>query len=287
MNKCHFRFIGDKNYLKIKYRLIMGEKLNLNNPTKFNQKLQWLKLYDRNNKYTDLVDKAKVKDVVKKLIGEKYVIKTYGVYKNYDEINFDELPNSFVLKPTHTSGDVFICKNKSEINHEKLKRTINKWLRRNYYYLHREWPYKNIQPRVIAEEYMKNDNDENKSLTDYKVMCFNGEPQIIFTCTDRFNGGLKVTFFDLNWNKLPFSRHYPSSKDYIAKPKKLNEMISLSKKMSKNINFVRIDWYEINGQLYFGEYTFYPGSGFEEFLPKIWDEKIGKILKIEKNDNNE
>ena len=280
MNKRLFNWLSDEKYLKLRYRMVFGKKLDLNNPKEFNAKLQWLKLYDRNEKYVQLVDKIAVKDYVSKLIGKEYLIETLGVYDKFDDINFSKLPNQFVIKCSHDSGGLCICKNKKSFDKLKARKKIEKCLSSNYYYLCREWPYKEVKPRIIIEKYME--DKKSFELIDYKVLCFNGRPKMIFTCTDRYSDGLKVTFFDLDWNKLPFERHYPSSKKDIKKPKNLKKMIELSKKMAKDIPFVRIDWYEINGKLYFGEYTFYPGSGFEEFTPEEWDTKVGEMINLPK-----
>ena len=269
----------DKLYLKWKFKLTMGYKLDLDNPKTFNEKMQWLKLNDRNTEYTKMVDKYSAKEYVGSIIGKEYIIETIGIYDKFDDINFSDLPDKFVIKPTHTSGDIYICNDKSKIDYLELKKRVNKWLKRNYYKIHREWPYKNIEPKIIIEKYM--DDTKYHELVDYKIMCFNGDPEIIFTCTERFsNEGLKVTFFDLNWEKLPFERHYPSSSRNIKKPNNFDKMLELSKKLSKDIPFVRVDWYEINGKLYFGELTFYPGSGYEEFTPEEWDTIIGQKIKL-------
>lgn len=281
MNKNYLSFIPDETFLKMKYKLMMGTKLDLENPKTFNEKLQWLKLHDRNPEYTKMVDKYEAKEYVANIIGKEYIIPTLGVWDKFDDIDFDALPNEFVLKPTHTSGNVFICKDKSKIDYKKLKKQVNKWLKRDYYRIHREWPYKNVKPRIIAEKYMENSNDEE--LKDYKLMCFNGKVKFAFICTDRYSeDGLKVTFFDLNWHKLPFERHYPSSNKYIEEPKNYELMKILAEELSQDIPFVRVDFYEINGKIYFGELTFYPGAGFEEFNPEIWDQKIGDMLELPK-----
>lgn len=279
MNKNFLFFMPDKLYLKWKFKLTMGYKLDLDNPKTFNEKMQWLKLNDRNTEYTKMVDKYSAKEYVGSIIGKEYIIETIGIYDKFDDINFSDLPDKFVIKPTHTSGDIYICNDKSKIDYLELKKRVNKWLKRNYYKIHREWPYKNIEPKIIIEKYM--DDTKYHELVDYKIMCFNGDPEIIFTCTERFsNEGLKVTFFDLNWEKLPFERHYPSSSRNIKKPNNFDKMLELSKKLSKDIPFVRVDWYEINGKLYFGELTFYPGSGYEEFTPEEWDTIIGQKIKL-------
>lgn len=278
MNKNFFNWMSDKLYIKIKYYLVIGKWMDLNNPETFNEKIQWLKLYDRKDIYTALVDKYIVKRKVADAIGNEYVIPTIGVYDKVEDIDFNELPDRFVMKCTHDSGGIVICKNRKDFDELAAKKKINKYLRRKYYYVHREWPYKNVKPRIIIEKYME--DDATDELTDYKVMCFGGKAKMVFTCTERFGDGLKVTFFDLDWNKLPFERHYPASKKNIPRPKNLDKMIELSEKLAKGIPFVRIDWYEINGKLYFGEYTFYPGSGLEEFTPEEWDKKLGDLLDL-------
>ena len=273
-------FIPDSIFLKLKYKLAIGNKLDLNNPKTFNEKIQWLKINDKKDIYTKMVDKYEVKKYVADIIGRKYIIKTIGVYDSFDQINFNELPNQFVIKCTHDSGGLIIVKDKSKLNIKETGAKINKALKKNYFYSCREWPYKNIIPRIIIEEYME--DETYKELIDYKIMCFNGEPKIIFTCSERYKKGLKVTFFDMNWNRLNFKRHYPTSNEKIEKPTNYAKMIELSKKLSKNIPFIRVDWYEINKKLYFGELTFYPGSGFEEFTPSEWDRKLGDMLELPK-----
>lgn len=271
--------IDDANYLKKGFRLTMKRELDLDNPKTFNEKLQWLKLHDRKDIYTKMVDKYEVKKYVADKIGDGYVIPTLGVYDKFDDINFDELPDQFVIKCTHDSGGLVVVKDKNKLDKAAAKKKINKSLRRNYYYSGREWPYKNVKPRIIVEKYMQDIKNKDE-LTDYKVMCFGGKPKMIFTCTERFSEGLKVTFFDLHWNKMPFERHYPSSKKDIPKPRNFKKMLNLSEKLASGIPFVRMDWYEINGELYFGEYTFYPGGGMEEFTPEIWDTKIGNMVDL-------
>ena len=270
--------LSDKLYLKIIFKLRLGYSLDLKNPQTFNEKLQWLKLYDRNPKYIQMVDKYEVRKYISENIGEEYLIPLIGVYNRFEEINFEELPNQFVIKCTHDSGGVVICKNKSKFDIRKAKEKIKKSMKRNFYYSGREWPYKNIKPKIIIEQYME--DKKAKELIDFKIMCFNGIPKFSFTCSERYNDGLKVTFYNLSWEKMSFERHYPSSTKNIEKPKNYELMLELSKKLSKNIPFVRVDWYEINGKLYFGELTFYPGSGMEEFKPVFWDKKIGQLIHL-------
>jgi len=283
MNKNFFFFLPDKLYLKWKFKLMMGYKLNLDTPQTFNEKLQWLKLYDRNPDYTKMVDKYEVRKYIKEKIGEEYLIPLIGVYDKFDDIDFDKLPNQFVIKCTHDSGGLVICKDKNNLHVKAAKKKINKFMKRNYYKVHREWPYKNVKPRIIIEKYME--DTKAKELVDYKFMCFDGEPKLSFTCSERYNNGLKVTFFDLDWNKLPFERHYPSSNKKIIKPINYDLMLKFSKILSDDIPFVRVDWYEINGKLYFGELTFYPGSGYEEFTPSKYDKIIGDFIKLDGGKN--
>ncbi len=278
IDKKTFIKLSDKLYVKLIYLNSFNKKMDLKNPKTFNEKLQWLKIYDRKDYYTSLVDKYEVKKHVEKIIGSEYIIPTLGIYDNFDEIDFSTLPNRFVIKCTHDSGGIVICKNKSNFNIKNAKRKIEKCLKRNFYYVGREWPYKNVKPRIIIEQYME--DISNEELTDYKVMCFNSKPLMTFTCSERFSGDLKVTFFDNDWKKMPFERHYKASTKKIKKPINFDLMLKLSKTMSENIPFVRIDWYEINGKLYFGEYTFYPGDGLEEFSPEIWDEKLGNLINL-------
>ena len=283
MNKNFFFFLPDKLYLKWKFKLMMGYKLNLDTPQTFNEKLQWLKLYDRNPDYTKMVDKYEVRKYIKEKIGEEYLIPLIDVYDKFDDIDFDKLPNQFVIKCTHDSGGLVICKDKNNLHVKAAKKKINKFMKRNYYKVHREWPYKNVKPRIIIEKYME--DTKAKELVDYKFMCFDGEPKLSFTCSERYNNGLKVTFFDLDWNKLPFERHYPSSNKKIIKPINYDLMLKFSKILSDDIPFVRVDWYEINGKLYFGELTFYPGSGYEEFTPSKYDKIIGDFIKLDGGKN--
>lgn len=274
--RCH-RFYDDKEFLAPIFRSRTGYEMNVENPRTFNEKIQWLKLYDRNPAYTRMVDKYAVKEYIARKIGEEYVIPTLGVYDTFDEIAFDNLPDQFVLKCTHDSGSVVICHDKSCFDKEDAKKKLERNLSINYYWVGREWPYKNVQRRIIAEKYMAQSNN----MVDYKFMCFHGEPKIVFTCTERFEqDGLKVTFFDLDWNRLSFERYYHSSTKVIPRPQNLELMIKLAAKLSDGIPFVRVDFYEIEGTVYFGELTFSPGGGMEDFRPVEWDFIMGEWIKI-------
>jgi len=274
-----FNRLSDEEFLKKKYKVLMGKELNLNPPVTFNEKLQWLKIHDHNPLYTTMVDKYAAKDYVANIIGKEHIIPTLGVWDHFDEIDFEQLPNEFVLKCTHDSGGLVICPDKNKLDRNAAKRKIEKCLKRNYYWSGREWPYKDVKPRIIAEKYMT--DGTNKEIMDYKMMCFNGKHKASFVCSNRFSKeGLKVTFYDTDWKRMPFERHYPAGKVEIEKPRTYDEMVELAEKLAMNIPFVRVDFYEILGKIYFGELTFSPGSGFEEFSPSEWDNNIGEWIKI-------
>lgn len=282
LNKLNIsKFIRDDIYLKILYRACTNKKLNLKNPKTFNEKIQWLKLYDRREEYTKMVDKYEVRKYIENKLGKEYLIPLIGVYNSFDDIKFEQLPKQFILKCTHDSGGVIICKNKDTLNWEEVRLKITDSLSKNYFYGGREWPYKNVKPRIICEKYMV--DDSGVELKDYKFMCFNGEVKCLFVCLNRnSSNGLNVDFYDLDWNPMPFERHYKSSGQKIKKPKNFDKMIELARELSKSIPFVRVDFYEIEGKIYFGELTFYPGSGLEEFTPYEYDEILGSWIQLPK-----
>jgi len=271
------KLLPDYIFLQIKYRYKFNKKLDLKKPQTFNEKLQWLKLYDRNPEYTKMVDKYEAKKYVANIIGEEYIIPTLGVYDKFEDINFATLPNQFVIKCTHDSGGLIICKDKTKLNIKETRKKINKGLKRNYFYTGREWPYKNVKPRIIAEQYMV--DESGTELKDYKFFCFNGEPKLLFVAKDR-PYATKFNYYDMDFKKLPFKQHYKNFNDYIEKPKGFEKMIELSRKLSKDIPHVRVDFYDINGKVYFGELTFYHLSGFEKFEPNEWDKKLGDMLEL-------
>jgi glycosyltransferase len=275
--------LSDKTYLKIMYFYHMKKRLNFENVTTFNEKLQWLKLHDRKEIYTTMVDKYEVKKYVADLIGGEYVVPTYGIYESYNEIDFDVLPNQFVLKVTHYGGSrgVFIIKDKNTINYSNIENEIEKLLKENLYNYSREWPYKNVKPRIIIEKYMKNEDEEE--LKDYKLFCFNGKPKIILVCSERFSSSnMCETWFDEDWNLMDIIEGNHRVDKNIKPPQSFKKMKYLASQLSKNIPFVRIDFYEVNSKIYFGEMTFFPASGFEKFEPKEWDKKLGEMIDLEK-----
>ena len=272
------RLIPDRVYIQMQYFHHFHRFANFKNPQTFNEKLQWLKLNDRNPLYTTLVDKYAVKKWVADKIGEQYIIPTLAVWKKAEDIDFDALPEQFVLKVNHDSGGLVICKDKAQLDRQAAVAKLSRALKNNGYWYGREWPYKNVKPCIIAEKYME---DENHQLNDYKFMVFNGKVKCSFTCTERFSkDGLKVTFYDANWDIMPFERHYKRSETSIAKPSNYDEMVELAERLSNGIPFVRVDFYSVKGKTYFGEMTFYPGSGLEEFTPQEWDKKLGDWLEL-------
>lgn len=270
----------DKIYLEKVYKLRMGRKLNLDNPQTYNEKLQWLKLYDRKPEYTKMVDKYAVKDYVAKKIGAEHIIKTLGVWDKFDDIDFTTLPNQFVLKTTHDSGGVVICKDKNVLNMKEARKRIEWSLNRKYYYIWREWPYKDVKPRIIAEEYMV--DESGYELKDYKFFCFNGKVKALFVAKDRtkVNEETKFDFFDENFNHLPFTNGHPNSEPPYFKPENFEKMKELAEKLSIGIPHVRVDFYNINGKIYFGELTFSHWSGLTPFNPEEWDYEFGSWIEL-------
>lgn len=274
-------WMDDKTYLKLVYRGHFGKKLNLDNPITFNEKLQWLKLYNRKPEYTIMVDKVKAKEYVANIIGEEHIIPTLGVWDDPDDIDFDKLPDQFVLKCNHNSGiGLCICKDKSKLDIEKVKEGLRKGLKEDFYLMGREWPYKNVPRKILAEKYMV--DESGSDLKDYKMMCFNGKVMCTYVCMNRFEeGGLKINFYDRNWKRLPFERSQkPASINDVNIPTGYSKMLELAEHLSKNIPFLRTDFYEIGGELFFGEITFYPASGLEDFSPEKWDENLGKLIVL-------
>ena len=271
-------WMPDKMFLKTQYRFALHKKLNLENPKTFNEKIQWLKINDRRPEYTDMVDKFSVKKYVSDILGEDYCFPVVGgPWNSFDEIDFDALPNQFVLKCNHDSGGLIICKDKSKLNIENARKKINKSMRRNFYWQTREWPYKDVKPCIFAEKYMV--DESGYELKDYKFFCFNGEPQIMFIATDR-NVHTKFDFFDMQFNHLPFTNGHPCAEREFEKPDCFEEMIELARKLSVGIPQVRIDFYQINGKVYFGEITFSHWSGMVGFKPEEWDRKLGDMIEL-------
>ncbi|MCC8081750.1 MAG: glycosyl transferase [Lachnospiraceae bacterium] len=276
------RFLGSRRFVRLMYHCRNGTWLNLDDPATFNEKLQWLKLHDKNPLCPIWVDKYAAKQYVADCVGEEYVIPTYGVWDGFDDIDFSALPETFVLKCTHDCGGVCICRGKDSWDMHAAKRMITASLKRNYYWVGREWPYRDVPPRILAEKYLGTGENQEESLTDYKVHVFSGVPKVILVCTDRFSAhGMNEDFYDCEWNHLDIRRkRYPNRKDFIPKPEHLGEMISVAAKLAGDVPFVRVDFYETGGRLMFGEMTLYPASGFETFLPEEADQMLGSLLSL-------
>ena len=275
------KWIPDAIYLHIIYYLKVGEVLHLKYPRTFSEKIQWLKLHNRRPEYTQMVDNVLVKDYVAKIIGKEYIIPTLGVWKTFDEINFDSLPKQFVLKCNHDSGGVIICKDKRKLNRYQSRKLLNKSLKRNFFYGGREYPYKNVKPSIMAEEYMQ--NIDGGDLVDYKFFCFSGEVKMCQVISDRFDDE-KIDFYDRNWNRLigliGLNIEAKNSIEDKPRPKRYDEMIRIAESLSKGMIFVRVDLYDINDKIYFGELTFFPASGFGYFRPDEWNVKLGNMIKL-------
>lgn len=277
---CKRHFVNPEKYIPKIFKKRVGYELNLKHPETFNEKMQWMKLYYKNPTYATFVDKYAVKAYVAQTIGKEYVIPTLGVWNSFDSINFSQLPEQFVLKCTHDSGGLVICKDRKTLNWNEARKKISKSLGFNYYYMGFEWPYKNVKPRIIAEKYLE--DNETKELRDYKFFVFNGEVRALFIASNRNKKDkeVNVDFFSADFEHLPFERGHKNAIQVPEKPLLFDEMKILAQKLSKDIPFVRIDFYEVNEKIYFGEMTFFPGCGWEPFVPETWDYTFGKWLNL-------
>ncbi len=271
--------IPDSIYLRMRYFTHTKKLLNLRHPKRFNEKLQWLKLYNRNPEYTVLVDKFLAREYVKNTIGEQYLIPLIGAWDRVEDIDFDALPDRFVIKCNHNSGDgMYICTDKSKMDVEKVKADLKRGMEQDYYLCDREWPYKNVPRKIVAEEYL--DDGSGRGINDYKVFNFSGEPYIIQVDFDRFTEH-KKNLYTTDWELCDFSFNYPSHPEIeIPKPETLDEMLRLSKILSKGTPYMRTDFYSVNGKLYFGEMTFFPASGYGKFEPDEIDFLLGEKIKL-------
>lgn len=280
----HFPFLfSDKLYLQLLSRPLTGYKLDIDNPKSFCEKIQWLKLHDHDKSYLKMTDKILVKDYVSNIIGDKYIIPTYQVWDTVDEIDISKLPERFVLKTSNGGGNngVIVCNDKSKFNYEVARKILQSSLNADIYKTHLEWAYKDIEPKILAEAFIENENGND--LVDYKFFCFNGEPKYIQVIQDR-NTVETIDFFDAGWNHQEFVGLNPSvrnSTEPLCKPANLDEMLLIARKLSAGKRFLRIDLYNVNGMVYFGEITFYPASGMGKFTPKIWDRKLGDMIDLQ------
>lgn len=273
------RIIPDEMYLRLKYFWIMKKPLHLNNPRTFNEKIQWLKIYDRDDIYHTMVDKYDVKQYVANIIGEAYIIPTYGTWDSFDEIEFEKLPNQFVLKCTHDSGGLVVVRDKNTMERKKGKEKIEKSLKQDFFWIGREWQYKGLKPRIIAEQYL---DAGKEGIIDYKFYCFNGEPKYLYVSQGLENHATaRISFLTVKWELAKFGRSdYKPFEKIPEKPANYDEMLEIARMLSKGIRFIRVDLYSINGKTYFSELTLSPCSGFMPFDPDDWDLKLGKELKI-------
>ena len=280
-NRHLLDWMDDEQYLKLAFRAKMGYPLNLENPRTFSEKIQWLKLYDRKPLYTQLVDKYAVRQYIAEKIGAEYLIPLVGgPWNSAGEIDFDALPEQFVLKCNHDSGGLVVCRDKSSLDREAVKQKLDQHLKANYYMSSREWPYKDVKPCIIAEKYMV--DESGVELKDYKWYCFNGTPRFLLITTDRAEADVptKYTYFDMDYHVLPFYNSGPHADKPIPKPETFDQMKRLAEILSAEMAHLRVDLYDINGKVYFGELTFYDSSGMAKFDPPEWDEIIGSWLEL-------
>ena len=280
-----FYLIPDKSYLTWKYKKIFGRSIDWNNPRSFNEKINWLKIYDHKPVYHLLVDKYRVKQIVADIIGKEYIIPTIaGPYQHVSEIDKEQLPNRFVIKCNHDAASVMVCKDQLNFDWNFADYKLTNCMSHDYYqYENRQWAYKNINRCIFVEQYME--DNETHDLPDYKFYCFKGVVKCIFVGRERFTNakGVLVNLYDRSWNKLPFEHYHPNYEGELQRPENLDEMIEIAEKLARYVNnpFMRIDLYDINNKIYFGEFTFYPGGGFEEFRPVEWDYKLGSWIDLD------
>lgn len=275
--KRYFNFLSDEKYLKLLYYINMSRKLNLENPTRYTEKLQWLKLYYRRSIFHDMVDKIESKRIASQILGEEYIIPTFGVWDSFDEIDFDKLPDQFVLKTTNGGGGtgVVIVKDKSKLNKEVARHRLEGSKRSDIYKALREWAYHGLKGRILAEAYMQ---DESGELRDYKFYCFNGVTKVLLVASNRFSDH-NFNYYDRDFNPLPIVSNYGTQiKTAISKPKNLDKMIVVAECLSKGLPHVRIDLYNVNDRIYFGEFTFFDSSGYDNMSSDQWDLEFGSWL---------
>ena len=273
--------LSDADFLKKVFPKYMGYPLDLENPKTFSEKLQWLKVNYREPIQTVMVDKYEAKLLIAQRVGNQYIIPTLAVWDSVEDIDLDALPNQFVLKCTHDSGGIVICKDKSSFDFEAAKAKLSASLHRDYSRIAREWPYKDVPRRIIAEEYLSELG--SNEILDYKMYSFHGEPKLTVVCSNRFSKtGTRMNFYDIDWEPMGIHfGHYPPLSTEFPLPVTYDEMKRLTAELSKDCPFLRVDFYEIKGRLYIGELTFFPGAGFDKFLPMSKDYELGEWLHLE------
>ena len=272
------RFIPDEPYLKMVFWIKTGKKLNLKNPKTFCDKLNWLKLHDFRPEYTRLADKVAVREHLKEVLGEDICLPLLGVWEHYDDIDFDTLPDKFVMKCNHDSGSVKIIRDKASMDHAALREFYEGRLKLNPFVLGREYPYKEIKPMILVEKFMTSEN--GRDIRDYKFLCFDGVPRYMFVISDR-STDCRSDFYDMEFNRLPIVDAYPMSDEPMEKPAFFDEMVELVTKLAQGFRTIRIDLYEIDGKIYFGEYTFYDGGGFWPKVPEEWEYTMGDLIRLD------
>ena len=275
-----YPFVSEETFIKVRFRLHMGYWMDMKNPKTYNEKLQWLKLHDRRPEYTKMVDKVEAKKYVANIVGDKYIIPTIGVWNSVDEIDWDSLPSQFVIKSTGDSGGVIVCKDKSAFNQKQAVEKLNALGNRRYNKYSGEYPYEKVPHRFIAEQYME--DESGTELKDYKFFCFDGVPKLLFVATGRQKDDTRFDFYDTEFNHLPIKNGHENADEWPVKPNNFEEMLTVAAQLSNGISHVRVDLYNINGKIYFGELTFFHWSGIVPFEPVEWDEKMGEWLNLPK-----
>ena len=273
--------LPDKVVIQLQYYAALGRRLNLKNPKRFTEKIEWYKLNYKDPLMTTCADKYKIRSYVEDRNYEEYMPKLYGIYDIYDEMNFEQLPNSFVIKANNGSGTNIIIKNKKEINFNKIEEIVRSWYKVNTLSIGREWAYKDIEPKILTEELLTPEDEfqQKHGLNDYKILCFDGKAELIWIDVDRENNHRR-NFFDLNWNQLDVISDKPLFEGEIEKPFGINKMIEIANEFSKDFPFVRVDFYSLNNHIYIGELTFYPWSGTVQFTPDEFDFELGSYFKL-------
>ncbi len=282
LNVCRsklFHALPDKAYVKLQYRIRFGKKLDLKNPKTYNEKLQWIKLYERRDVYTQMVDKDAAKAYAAERIGAEHIIPTYRTWDTVEEIRLEDLPDQFVMKCTHDSGSIVICRDKKTLDAGKAIEKIRKGLQTDPFYYGREWPYKNVKPKILAEKLLV--DTKNNDLRDYKFFCFNGKAKCVKVDFGRYVEH-RANYYDTDFQLLPFGENEcpPDFKMAIEKPEHFEKMITLAETLAKGTSFLRVDFYNVDGKIYFGEMTFFPDSGFGTLTDDAWDAKLGSFMTL-------
>ena len=271
----------DETYVQILHWLRIGKKMDLKNPKTYNEKCNWMKLHYHHPLFTKMVDKYEAKKIVAEKIGEEHVVKCYGVWNHFDEIDFNKLPKQFVLKCTHDSGSVCVVKDKETMDKDAIRMKMEKGLKRYYFLQERGWPYKDVKPRILAEEYIPSLGKPES--IEWKLSCFDGEVKFSTRCGGIAHQALKLRsndHYDRSWNRMEWYAYYePTDQDY-PKPPFIEELIKYSEQLSQGIPYLRVDWYVVDNKIFFGEFTFYTWAGFCKFIPEEWNNTLGNWITL-------